>query len=222
MLELLSNFDFTIYGETGILVSLFLMLLAGIFGLPVPEDIVVIGAGVLAHQGKIGAVPGFIVCWSAVMLGDNLMYFLGRVEGMSVFERRWVRRYLSEDKVIKARELFVRKRIITIFVARHLFYLRGATFFSCGTIGMSFRRFFIADGFAACVSVPAALAIGYFGADGLSAPTDLAGRLENLSVVGGCLAVGCILIWAIYRRVLHKVSSDSISPLAVKNSEEHF
>jgi membrane protein DedA with SNARE-associated domain len=141
--------------------SLFFALLGGAFGLPIPEDLPLIIAGVLVHQGRADLLLILIVCYIAVVAGDVIIFRVGKKLGPALFTKRWFRRRVNLS-TIKSMRLNLEKRSFTmILVARHLFYLRTVTFLICGAVKMNFTRFLIADMVAALISLPIMLGIGY-------------------------------------------------------------
>jgi membrane protein DedA with SNARE-associated domain len=58
------------------------------------------------------------------------------------------------------RQNLEKQTFLTILLARHLFYLRTATFLFCGAVRISFTRFLIADAIAAVITVPLMVGIG--------------------------------------------------------------
>jgi membrane protein DedA with SNARE-associated domain len=141
--------------------SLFFALLGGAFGLPIPEDLPLIIAGVLVHQGHADLLLILFVCYVAVVAGDVIIFRVGKKLGPALFTKRWFRRRVSLS-TIKSMRLKLEKRSFTmILIARHLFYLRTVTFLICGAVKMNFMRFLIADMLAALICLPVMLGIGY-------------------------------------------------------------
>jgi membrane protein DedA with SNARE-associated domain len=68
---------------------------------------------------------------------------------------------MTSSKLQSLRANLEKKTFLTIFVARHLFYLRTITFLVCGAVRVSFTRFLIADAIAALITAPLMLGIGY-------------------------------------------------------------
>ena len=146
-------------------ISLFALLMGGVFGLPIPEDIPLILAGILIQLEKVDPLLMFLLCYGAIILGDVLIFGTGRFFGPKIFKVKWLQSRRAKTKLKRVRVGLERRSIIMIFVARHLFYIRTLTFLSCGAVKMNFGRFLIADAIAALVSAPLMMAIGYFGAD---------------------------------------------------------
>src|SRR5213594_1772202 len=71
--------------------GVFLVLLAGSLGLPIPEEMAIIAAGVMSHEGLIAPWPALVVCVLGVLSGDVVLYWTGRNGGERVLNWRAVR-----------------------------------------------------------------------------------------------------------------------------------
>jgi membrane protein DedA with SNARE-associated domain len=67
----------TQYGYAGI----FLLLMAGILGIPVPDEIVLLFSGYLVLRERLGYVPTLLAAFFGTMCGITLSYILGRTLG---------------------------------------------------------------------------------------------------------------------------------------------
>lgn len=144
---------------------LFFALMGGAIGLPIPEDLPLIAAGIVAHQGGARLETLFIVSYVAILLGDILIFSIGRRFGSALFSKPWFRKKLPPRKLKHFRLKLEKRSLATIFIARHLFYLRTVTFLTCGAVKMKYSRFLLADSIAALVSVPLMMSLGYFFAE---------------------------------------------------------
>lgn len=179
-------------------INVFLLLVAGALGLPVPEDLCLIFAGGMVQAGKANIYVMAVVSYLGVLLGDILLFRAGRLAGPAMLRRRWIRRHLTVKRLKWIRHNLESRSMITIFIARHIFYVRTVTFLVCGALRMDFWRFLAADAFAALVTVPAVLAIGYFGAQELESLINLVDQLKYL-IVGIIIAIG--LTFYVVKRV---------------------
>lgn len=137
-------------------------LLAGAFGFPLPEDLSLISAGILIHLDKAELWIMAATCYVGILTGDLIIFRIGWMAGPALLRKRWVRRYMTAKKLHSIRQGLERRTFSTILFARHLFYLRTATFLVCGTVRMSFIRFILADAVAALITTPVMLGLGYF------------------------------------------------------------
>lgn len=131
-------------------------------GLPIPEDITLIAAGFLSSTGNISFEGAMIVGFFGVLVGDTILYFIGRKFGRRVFSWPGFRRVFTEARIIKA-ETRIREHGRTIcFWARFLPGLRAPIYLTVGVMKVSFLNFFLLDGLAALVSVPVWILLGNF------------------------------------------------------------
>lgn len=179
----------TVYG------ALALLLMGGVFGLPIPEDFPLILGGILVQLGKCEPLMVFAVCYSAIVIGDVIIFAIGRWSGPAIFKLRWFSSRAAKTKLKRVRVGIERRSILTVFLARHIFYIRTVTFLSCGALNMRFMRFLAADMVAALISVPLMLTIGYFAASHYDAAMRLINEVKFLSV-----AIGIGLAYCYVRR----------------------
>lgn len=172
-------------------------LMAGALGLPVPEDLALITAGVLVHLQKAEFWLMLGVCYVGIILGDLIIFRIGWMAGPALFRQRWVKRFMNSRKLHSIRVGLEKKTFLTIVVARHLFYLRTATFLVCGSVRMSFPRFLIADAIAALITAPLMVSVGYIGAQNYDLMLKYVGQVKTALLVGGVLTFGAlgIYIW---------------------------
>lgn len=186
-----------------IYITLFMLLMGGAIGLPIPEDLPLLLAGVLLHEGRANLNIVLPVTYTAILLGDLLIYSAGRKIGPSISKRSWFTLRVSDSQMRRFKYNLDKRSLLMIFVARHLFYLRTLTFLSCGALKMNIWRFLIADAAAALISVPLVLALGYFAAEHYEYVIGLLGKAKV-----GSLVVALVLLvgYLIYRRQKRKRS----------------
>lgn len=144
---------------------LFGILLACGLGVPVPEDITLFVAGMLAYKEYINVWIAIIVCMAGVLIGDSTIFFLGRKYGTALTNKRFFHKFLPPDRLEIVKQKLHEKGNKVIFAARFMPGLRAPTFFSAGTLHLPFRVFLFYDGMAALISVPAIVWVVYhFGA----------------------------------------------------------
>jgi membrane protein DedA with SNARE-associated domain len=142
------------------------VLLACGFGLPLPEDITLVTAGILASRGIIDFNYTVALCMTGVLLGDFIIFYLGGHFGTRLRTTKFFKLVLpaSRDEAVKA--IFEKYGDKVIFMARFMPGLRTPLFFASGTYHVPVWKFFLLDGSAALISVPTWIYIGYlFGAN---------------------------------------------------------
>ena len=166
------------------------LLIACGMGVPVPEDIILISGGYIAHAGGQRPYLMMAVGLVGILGGDSVIYWLGRHFGLPFAERSFLRRYLTRDRLEWVREHFRRHGEKMIMGARFLPGVRAVTFFTAGTTRVPYNHFLFFDGLAALVSAPLWVFLGYrFGAQ----VVEWARKFEH-SVAGIAVIVLLLLI----------------------------
>lgn len=146
-------------------VAVFLVLIACGFGLPVPEDITLVSGGIISALGRTDVHLMFAVSMAGVLLGDGAVYTIGRVLGKDILSHPWISRLLPPERYHRVQELYAKYGRLLIFMARFMPGFRMPVFMVAGiSRKVPLPVFFLVDGFAAMISVPVWVYLGYFGA----------------------------------------------------------
>jgi membrane protein DedA with SNARE-associated domain len=183
---------FTEYGY----VAVFVMLLICGFGVPVPEDVTLVTGGVIAGLGYANEHSMVAVGLAGVLLGDGLIFTLGRVFGDRITRVPALSRILTPERFAQAQDKFAKYGKWVMFVARFLPGLRTPVFLTAGmTRRVGGPTWFFMDGFAALISVPVWVYLGYFGAKNFDWLFAMVRRGQH--IILGALLVGAI-VGAVY------------------------
>ncbi|HEY6105308.1 MAG TPA: DedA family protein [Anaeromyxobacteraceae bacterium] len=142
-------------------VAIFGLLVAGGLGIPVPEEMVQLTSGYLAHQGLLSFLPALVVTWLGLVVGDFLLFRLGRRHGPALLSSRRLARLLTPARRAFIERHFARHAVLTIMAARHASGFRLPVFALAGASGVPSRTFLLADGASALVSVPLVMGLGW-------------------------------------------------------------
>jgi membrane protein DedA with SNARE-associated domain len=174
-----------------------LLLVAGV-GVPIPEELTQLTAGVLSHEGYMRLAITIPVVWAGILAGDTILFLLARRHGPRALDSRAARRVLTPARREKLERHFARHAFLTVVVARHTGGLRFAAFALAGATGVRPATFVLADGLSALVSVPLVVGAGYLFAHHLgTARRDL--RLVELGILVAVLA-GALVAVRVRRR----------------------
>jgi membrane protein DedA with SNARE-associated domain len=140
--------------------GIFLVVILGNIGLPVPEETVLAVAGYLVWSGRLHLFPVLIVGLASAVAGDNLGYWLGRRYGRAMVVRyaHWL---LKPGRVVVAESFVRRYGALAVCVARFVGGFRFLAGPLAGTVGLPFRSFLRGNLFGAVLFVPYAVGIGY-------------------------------------------------------------
>ncbi len=138
-----------------------ILIICGL-GVPIPEDITLILAGFLASQGNISLSGAFVVGFVGVLIGDTFLFFLGRKFGYRVFRLKLIKGIFSEKRLQKAKNRIHRNSKFICFTARFLPGLRASIYLVSGAMKVSPFVFLFLDGFAALISVPIWVYLGWY------------------------------------------------------------
>jgi membrane protein DedA with SNARE-associated domain len=135
---------FNEYGYQGVFVA----LIAAGFGFPIPEELPVITAGVLVgHEDT--TLKWYImlpVVMAGVVIGDGILYAIGRVYGRRLLNLGWVQRhFVPPEKRAEIERNFAARGIMVLLGARLLPGIRTPIFIMAGVLRVPFGRFLFAD-----------------------------------------------------------------------------
>ncbi len=142
--------------------AIVLSLLVSGLGVPIPEDITLVSAGVMAAREQISLLGAMVVGFFGVLLGDGVLFFLGRFLGERVFQLPGLRFVFTPKRVQKARVRVLRNSKFICFVARFLPGLRAPIYLCSGIMGVKPWIFLGLDGLAAALSVPFWVWLGWW------------------------------------------------------------
>lgn len=148
--------------------AVFLVLLACGFGLPIPEDITLVSGGVISGLGYTNVHWMLVVSMIGVLLGDSIMYWLGRIYGEKILKFPLIRSIVTPERLVAVQQRFEKNGNMLLFFARFLPGLRAPIYMVSGiTQRVSYTKFIAIDFFAAIISVPIWVYLGDFGAKNL-------------------------------------------------------
>jgi len=186
---------FTTQGAT-----LFSIYLACALGIPVPEEITLISAGVLAATGQLPAVIAAGAGLLGIFTCDWTLYLLGRHLGPRVFRLPFLRSLFTESRIQWASAHVKKNGILICFVARFLPGMRVAIFSTAGAFGVKLYVFFPVDVLAACTVVTLWVSLGnWMGAHLLDAAA-YAHEIKVIMISTGLLILCGNIAWQIITR----------------------
>jgi membrane protein DedA with SNARE-associated domain len=148
------------WGYLGVFLGI---VLTGVPFVPIPEELPIVVGGALGGGGTVYWWLMLPVCLLAVVMGDAVLYTLGRVWGPRLLRIAWIRkRVLPPKRLERIEKNFERHGIKILLFARLTPGFRGPIFFTAGLTRMSRLRFFLADAIYAIPGVMVLFFLGYW------------------------------------------------------------
>lgn len=181
-------------------IAVFCVLLACGFGLPIPEDITLVAGGVIcgAFEGNLDVRVMAIVALCGVVIGDSIMFMLGKFLGPKVKTLPVLRKIFTEQIYQKMQSKVHRYGHWVLFVARFLPGLRAPIFMTAGiSRKVPYWKFLLMDGTAALISVPIWVYAGYYFAHDLDRLVELVKHSEKMVIYGAIIVIAsfAFVIW---------------------------
>lgn len=142
--------------------ALFVLLMLGIVGLPVPDETLLVFCGFQIAQQKMPMVETWLFALAGSWCGINLSYTIGRTFGVGVVQRFGKRLHITQERLDGVQRWFDRIGHWALFVG---YYIAGLRHFTAITAGISKLRFTHFMAFAwsgGLLWVTSFLTLGYF------------------------------------------------------------
>lgn len=195
--------------DLGILIShwgylaIFVVVLLGNLGIPVPEEAILVLGGYMAWRKELWLPAVLTVGILSAAAGDNVGYWIGRRCGRPTIERYGHVIFVTAERFDSMQRFVARHGPLGIFLAR---FFPGFRFMAgpfAGTVGMSFFEFLVPNVLGAVVYVPVMAAFGYvmglgFG-DYVERARHVVGEIERIVVFAAIACALLILGWRAFR-----------------------
>ncbi|MEU1391151.1 MULTISPECIES: DedA family protein [unclassified Nonomuraea] len=133
-------------------------------GIPLPGEIVLVSAAILAAKGVVSPVAVGVCASAGAIVGDSAGYAIGRKGGRRLFERlgRRFPRHFGPRHVAKAEDYFHRYGVWAVFVGRFIALLRILAGPLAGALRMPYWRFAVANVLGGIVWAGGTTAVIYY------------------------------------------------------------
>ena len=180
------------YGYAG----LYLMLMLGIVGLPIPDETLLIFSGYLISKGTLKPLPTLLAAFAGSATGITVSYVLGRTLGLGVIHRFGKYAHITEARLDAVHKWFDRIGHWALVAGYFIAGVRHLTAILAGTSKLSYRSFALFAYGGALLWASLFLSAGYFFGEKWKEISDLMERyLLWISIVVVVLAIGYWLIW---------------------------
>jgi membrane protein DedA with SNARE-associated domain len=197
--------------QSGSYLGIFAFMVLTGCGLPLPEEVAIVFAGVQSAQGDLIAGPAYAACLLGALVGDAAMYGIGRKFGHSLVRRHpRLAKFVHADREEHFERSVLRHGFKVLLIARFMVGVRGPVYLAAGVVRMPFRRFLAWDLFCATLVVSSFFTISYYLGEFLERET--IGRMvrdtEVMITLVGLVALSVVVFFTLRRnrrRLLEQV-----------------
>jgi membrane protein DedA with SNARE-associated domain len=126
-------------------------------GMPVPEEVAIVLAGVLSAQGHLHTGIAFAACLVGALLGDSVIYAIGYRWGHSLLSYHpRLAKLVGADREKKFEQAIEQHALKVMLLSRFLVGIRGPVYLATGVVRLPFRLFVLYD------LICATLVVGFF------------------------------------------------------------
>lgn len=183
--------------------AIYCTIVLGNLGLPVPEETILVLAGLLVWGGKFRLPLVLVTGIVGAVTGDNIGYWAGRRYGRVAMERYGRRLFITVDRFDSMQRVVMQYGPIGVFISRFLPGLRFMAGPLAGTTGLPYLLFFVSNVLGATVYAPMMVGLGYAIGYGLGQYVEQFRRvvreIEYIMVIGLILLTGILLVWRAFR-----------------------
>lgn len=142
-------------------ISIFLLLMLGIVGLPVPDETLLTIVGYLVLKGDLRFVPAFMTALGGVFCGITVSYLLGRKGAIFVVKRYGVLLHVNDARLLFVRQWFENIGKWSLMIGYFLPGFRHVIAMVAGTSGVRWSSFMIFAYSGAFIWTSVFITIGY-------------------------------------------------------------
>ncbi len=197
-----------------------ILFLCGV-GLPVPEEVTLIGSGLLVGWGEADFFLASAACVVGILAGDSIIFGLGHHYGEAFLRSRPMRFLIHTKRQAKVASFFAKHGNKAVFFARFVAGVRIGVYAYAGSQKMSWLKFLFLDFLGAIISAPTSIWIGKWAAQKFAAdPNEAALRAQEIvSEFGHLLLLGVVVLVVAFivfkawrRRRAGAAQAGSVSP----------
>ncbi|TWU28577.1 DedA family protein [Bythopirellula polymerisocia] len=149
--------------ESGGYVGIVVFLLLTGCGLPIPEEVPIVLAGIISSQGNLNPVLALLAAIVGALLGDTAMYAIGYHFGHGLVMRHpKLSKWLGAQREEYFEQSIQRHMFKVMLLARFMVGVRGPVYLSAGVARVPFRKFILYDLICATLVVGTFFTLAYY------------------------------------------------------------
>lgn len=179
--------------------AVFGLLMLGIVGPLIPDETILVFAGIAIHRGQMQPLPTLLVATGGSLCGITMSYLLGRTGGVYALRHIPILQRRVATHLPEAQQWFERYGKWTLFFGYFIAGVRHFTALVAGTSGLRPATFALCAYPGGCIWVACFLTIGYYLGDEWQ---HMAHRVDTAIIVGAALVAAASIVW--WRLKKHK------------------
>jgi membrane protein DedA with SNARE-associated domain len=187
--------------ERGSYLGIILFLTLTGIGLPIPEEVPIVAAGLASKAAALKWYYALPACMVGALLGDSLMYAIGRFFGARILkDHPWWSGFLTPEREKTIEDLIKKHGIMAFFVARFLVGLRSPFYLTAGILRVKYRWFLLADFICATVVIGGFFGLAYLFGDRITGLIQSAEKGLTVVVILAALAALAVVAFFSFRK----------------------
>jgi membrane protein DedA with SNARE-associated domain len=175
--------------------AIFILLMLGIVGLPVPDETLLTFSGYLVYKGNFSLPLVFLAAWAGSTCGITISFYLGRTFGMGLIHRYGKYARITEAHIQKAHAWFDRVGHWGLTFGYFIPGVRHVSAFAAGMSAVTPRQFALFAYSGGFLWVCTFLSIGYFLGERWKTVEREIHHYAVIVTIVGAVAVGGYFAW---------------------------
>jgi membrane protein DedA with SNARE-associated domain len=176
--------------------AIYLLLMLGIVGLPVPDETLLVYTGYLIYKGTLGGPEAWAAAFLGSATGITVSYVLGRTLGFYSIHHYGKYIHLTEARIKKVHEWFEHLGRIVLSIGYFVPGVRHATALVAGATELDLASFAIFAYTGAAFWVTTFLSLGYLLGDNWDRVDH---TIHKYGVAVGAAVIALLAIWWLWR-----------------------
>lgn len=190
--------------------SLFALLALGIVALPVPDESLMVLAGILMKKGSLQIIPTLLATYGGSMAGITVSYLIGRIAGKPLIHKGGSYIGLTEQKLQKVHDWFEHYGKWTLSFGYFVPGIRHFTGLAAGMSDLDYPNFALFAYTGAILWTTLFLGVGFF----------LGEYWYSIVAVGEAVADRAMLIFTIFALIVAVIVGIKVYKKANGNSSK--
>jgi membrane protein DedA with SNARE-associated domain len=142
--------------------AIFLLLMLGVVGLPIPDETLLVFCGYLVSKGNMHPVAAWLTAIAGSWCGISLSYTIGRTLGLGAVHKYGKYLHITDERLATVHAWFDRIGHWALFVGYYIAGVRHFTAIVAGTSKLKFTHFMAYAWSGGVLWVTTFLTLGYF------------------------------------------------------------